>query len=225
VEATPTLAQAKITKTKRPASKPASGSQEVRIFVSYSHVDTATRDKLETHLAALKRDSVSTWYDGDLQAGDTLDTNIARALRRSHLFVALLSPEYIASHYCWKLEYLRAMNRRARGTLRVVAVVVRPCDWKATTAAGFKLLPTDGKPVSRWRSQDQALLDVTQGLRKVVQTIRKDPSFSKLPSASRPAKSAMGGPARSRASTKPTPSRTTKPAGTQRRQTRPRKPR
>jgi hypothetical protein len=66
------------------------------------------------------------------------------------------------------------MGRRARGTLRVVAVVVRPCDWKATTAAGFKLLPTDGKPVSRWRSQDQALLDVTQGIRKVVQAIRKE---------------------------------------------------
>ena len=146
----------------------------MRIFVSYSHVDSAIRDKLETHLAALKRDEVVTWYDGDMQAGDALDTEIARALRQSHLFVALLSPDYLASHYCWKLEYQRAMGRRARGTLRVAAVVVRPCDWKATTAAGFKLLPIDGKPVTRWRSQDQALLDVTQSIRKVVQAIRKE---------------------------------------------------
>jgi hypothetical protein len=133
-------------------------------------------DKLEVHLAALKRDGVVTWYDGDMQAGDALDTEIARALRQAHLFVALLSPDYLASHYCWKLEYQRAMGRRAKGTLRVSAVVVRPCDWKATTAAGFKLLPTDGKPVSRWRSQDQALLDVTQGIRRVVQAIRKEAS-------------------------------------------------
>jgi hypothetical protein len=99
---------------------------EVRIFVSYSHADVAAQAKLETHLAALKRDGVSTWFDGDMNAGDALDTNIARALRRTHLFVALLSPEYLASHYCWRIEYQRAMNRRARGTMRVVAVVVRP---------------------------------------------------------------------------------------------------
>ena len=175
-KATQILALAKATKTSRAVPKPTASGREVRIFVSYSHVDSAIRDKLEVHLAALKRDGVVTWYDGDMQAGDALDTEIARALRQSHLFVALLSPDYLASHYCWKLEYLRAMGRRARGTIRVAAVVVRPCDWKATTAVGFKLLPTDGKPVSRWRSQDQALLDVTQGIRKVVQAIRKESS-------------------------------------------------
>jgi hypothetical protein len=188
------LAPAKVTKTSRTIPKPTVSGREVRIFVSYSHVDSAVRDKLEVHLAALKRDGVVTWYDGDMQAGDALDTEIARALRQSHLFVALLSPDYLASHYCWKLEYQRAMGRRARGTLRVVAVVVRPCDWKATTAAGFKLLPTDGKPVSRWRSQDQALLDVTQGIRKVVQAIRKEASAQEaLVPRARAAK--VGGPA------------------------------
>ncbi len=183
------MAPAKVTKISRTIPKPTVSGREVRIFVSYSHVDSAVRDKLEVHLAALKRDGVVTWYDGDMQAGDALDTEIARALRQSHLFVALLSPDYLASHYCWKLEYQRAMGCRARGTLRVVAVVVRPCDWKATTAAGFKLLPTDGKPISRWRSQDQALLDVTQGIRKVVQAIRKEA----LAPRARAAK--VGGPA------------------------------
>jgi len=103
-----------------------------------------------------------------------LDTNIARALRRAHLFVALLSPEYLASHYCWRIEYQRAMNRRARGTMRVAAVVVRPCDWKATRAAGFKLLPKDGRAVTRWRSADDAFLNVVEGIRGVVKAIRKD---------------------------------------------------
>jgi hypothetical protein len=200
------LAPAKVTKISRTIPKPTVSGREVRIFVSYSHVDSAVRDKLEVHLAALKRDGVVTWYDGDMQAGDALDTEIARALRQSHLFVALLSPDYLASHYCWKLEYQRAMGRRARGTLRVVAVVVRPCDWKATTAAGFKLLPTDGKPISRWRSQDQALLDVTQGIRKVVQAIRKEA----LAPRARAAKvgSPAGAPARAKRGSAPARKRT-----------------
>lgn len=158
-------------------SKPSSQNTEkpeVRIFVSYSHVDAGARDKLQTHLAALMRDGVSTWYDGDMDAGDALNTGIARTLRRTHIFVALLSPDYIASHYCWNIEYRRAMNRRARGTMRVVAAVVRPCDWKATRAANFKLLPKDGRPVTRWRSADDAFLDIAEGIRGVVKTLRKE---------------------------------------------------
>ena len=83
------------TKSTARASKP-----EVRLFISYSHKDEAARDKLDIHLAQLKRDNVSTWFDGDLDAGEALDPNIARELRRAHVFVALFSPDYLASKYC-----------------------------------------------------------------------------------------------------------------------------
>ena len=146
----------------------------VCIFVSYSHRDADARARLETHLAPLKRDNVETWFDGDMNAGDRLDTAIAKALRSAHIFVGLLSPDYLASNYCWKIEYRRAMNRRARGSIRVVAVVVRPCDWKSTVASGFKLLPEDGREVTRWRSADDAYLNIVRGIRRVVASVRKD---------------------------------------------------
>ncbi|MFG7488797.1 toll/interleukin-1 receptor domain-containing protein [Methylorubrum rhodesianum] len=149
------------------------GKPEVRIFVSYSHVDAAARAKLETHLAPLIRDGVSTWFDGRMDPGDALDAGISRALRQAHILVALLSPEYISSRYC-QLEYNRAMTRRAKGLMRVVGVVVRPCGWKETTAAGFKLLPEDGRSVPEWRSADAAFLDVAQGLGKLVRTVRAE---------------------------------------------------
>lgn len=159
-----------------PASKP-----EVRLFVSYSHKDEAARDKLDTHLAQLKREDVSTWFDGDLSAGEALDPNISRQLRRAHVFVALFSPDYLASKYCWEIEYKRAMARRARGTIRVVAVLVRPCDWRNTRAANFKLLPKDGRPASDWRPTDKAYLDAANGIREVVKAVR-----SKLATVSTP---------------------------------------
>lgn len=155
----------------------------VNIFVSYSHKDTSSREKLETHLAALKREGVTTWFDGDLNAGDTLNTNIARELRQAQIFVALLSPDYLASNYCWNLEFDRAMSRRSRGLVHVIAVVVKPCDWKATRAARFKLLPTDGKPVTAWRPADKAYLDIAAGIRRVVEAVRRDASS---PASKRP---------------------------------------
>lgn len=178
----------------RPPTKPPTpGAKyekpEVRIFVSYSHRDGDARARLETHLAPLKRERVETWFDGGLDAGDKLDAGIARALRDAQVFVALLSPDYLASNYCWNIEYRRAMNRRARGTMRVVAVVLRPCDWKSTQAAGFKLLPEDGREVIRWRSADDAFLNVAQGIRRVVATVRKEMAAPppKRPARSKPA--------------------------------------
>jgi len=165
--------------------KATSEKPEVRVFVSYSHRDADARARLETHLAPLKRDGVTTWFDGDLNAGDKLDTEISRALRNAHVFVGLLSPDYLASNYCWKIEYRRAMNRRANGTMQVVAVVVRPCDWKSTSAAGFKLLPEDGREVTRWRSADDAYLNVAQGIRRVVSTNRKELASKAITSPTR----------------------------------------
>ena len=175
-------------KAKKPAND--SGETPVRIFVSYSHKDSGAQEQLEIHLAPLKRDGVSIWFDGDINAGDALDASISRELRQADIFVALLSPDYLHSRYCWDIEYKRAMNRRARGTMRVVAVVVRSCDWRSTRAARFKLLPEDGKPVTKWRSSDDAFLNVAEGLRGVVKAFRRQSAAPVTKSILQPGKMA-----------------------------------
>jgi hypothetical protein len=152
-----------------PKAKPTKPT--VRIFVSYSHANAAQQAKLQIHLAQLKRDEVETWFDGDMEAGDSLNAEISRKLREAHIFVALMSPEYIHSHWCQR-EYRRAMGRRARGAMRVVVVVLRHCDWKDTGASALKVLPRDGRMVSNWRTADEAFHDVTQGIRGAVRAVR-----------------------------------------------------
>ena len=178
------------TTAKRKVSAAATGTREVRIFLSYSHVDAAAQAKLQVHLAALKREGISVWSDNDMNAGAALDSNIARELGNSQIFIALLSPEYLASHYCWHIEYHRAMYRRAQGLMRVVAVVLRPCDWKRTRAARYKMLPRDGRPVTNWRTADDAYLDITAGIRDVVKAVRgeKAPAVAARAPAAKPGK-------------------------------------
>ncbi|WP_197976480.1 TIR domain-containing protein [Sphingomonas sp. CFBP 13720] len=147
---------------------------EIRIFVSYSHRDAAAQEKLQTHLAPWKRDDVTVWYDKNIEPGAQLDPAIARELRNAHIFVALFSPAYLDSNYCWKIEYKRAMNRRARNQLRVVGVVVKPCGWKQTRAAGFKLLPEDGREPERWSSYDAAYVNIAEGIGAVIKTVRRE---------------------------------------------------
>lgn len=154
---------------KKPVGKP-----EVRVFVSYSHHDAAAQQKLHTHLAPWRRDGVTVWYDENIEPGAALGTEIAREIRRAHIFVALFSPAYLDSNYCWNIEYRRAMGRRAKKLLRVVAVVVKPCGWKQTPAAGFKLLPRDGVPPERWSSHDAAYVDAARGIGEVIATVRRE---------------------------------------------------
>ncbi len=151
-----------------------SGKPDVRIFLSYSHHDAAAQAKLNTHLAPWRRDGVTVWYDENIEPGGRLNAEIARELRQAHIFVALFSPAYLESHYCWDIEYKRAMGRRARKLIRVIAVVVKPCGWKQTRAAGFKLLPKDGLPPERWSSSDAAYLDAAQGIGTVIKGVRRE---------------------------------------------------
>lgn len=99
---------------------------KVRIFVSYCHANSVQCANLRVHLAQLERDEVDAWYDGEMEAGDKLSTEIPRKLRAANVFVALMRPDYIASHWC-QLEYKRATVQRVKGSMRVVVVVVRPC--------------------------------------------------------------------------------------------------
>ena len=150
------------------------GKPDVRIFVSYSHHDAGARAKLNTHLAPWRRDGVTIWYDENIEPGATLGTEIARELRRAHIFVALFSPSYLDSNYCWDIEYNRAMARRARKLMHLVAVVVKPCGWKQTRAANFKLLPKDGIPPEGWSSSDAAYLNAAQGIGEVIKAVRRE---------------------------------------------------
>lgn len=166
-------------KRRRVADKPkrltgSAGKPDIRIFVSYSHHDAAAQAKLNTHLAPWQRDGVTVWYDENIEPGAELDTEIARELRRAHIFVALFSPAYLASHYCWNIEYKRAMGRRERKLTRVAAVVVKPCAWKQTRADGFKLLPKDGLPPERWSSSDAAFVNVAEGIGEVIKAVRRE---------------------------------------------------
>ncbi|RYC29623.1 toll/interleukin-1 receptor domain-containing protein [Lichenibacterium minor] len=141
----------------------------VRVFISYSHKDAAFRHKLEVHLAVLKRDGIiETFFDGDIDPGQGLNDSIKRELRDAEVFVALASPEYLHSSYCFVKEYQYALRRAARKTMHVVVAVIRPCGWKHTRMGHYKALPEDGKEVTTWGNRDSAFEDIVNGVRRVV---------------------------------------------------------
>lgn len=143
-----------------------------RLFISYSHADEALLLRLHKHLAQLQRDgSVEGWYDRDIRAGERFDAEIGRELAEADVFLACVSPDYIASNYCFEKELQTALEREARGELAIVPVVFEPCEWRETELRQFKAVPRDGKAVTEHTNQNVALLDVVTELRKLVSSV------------------------------------------------------
>jgi len=65
----------------------------------------------------------------------------------------------------------QALQRHQAGDVRIVPVIVEPCDWKASPLGQLKALPLDGKPVTAWPSRDEAFLDVVKELRRILEPI------------------------------------------------------
>ncbi|MCM2561364.1 toll/interleukin-1 receptor domain-containing protein [Lutimaribacter sp. EGI FJ00015] len=143
-----------------------------RVFISYSHADEGLRDELEVHLAMLKRQGlVDVWHDRRLLAGDHLDWTISKELDESDVILLLVSPNFLASDYCYKIEKGRALERHHEGTARLISVILRPCDWTNTDLAQFLVTPTDGKPLTQWPDRDEAFLDVTRQIRRAIEAL------------------------------------------------------
>jgi hypothetical protein len=136
------------------------------VFFSYSHKDEALRDQLETHLAMLKRQGViSTWHDRRLVAGDNVDVGIAKELDEADIILLLISPDFLASEYCYGVEVSRALERHKRGEARVIPVILRPSDWHTAPFGKLLASPTDGRPVTKWPDPDDAFLNIAQAIR------------------------------------------------------------
>lgn len=141
----------------------------INAFISYSHADEKVLDRLHKHLAVLQRDgNLSTWSDHKLLPGAKFGSEISAALENSGLFLALVSPDYLASNYCYEKEFEHALRMADAGKIRIVPIVIEPCDWQASPLGQFVALPKDGKPVSEWTNQNNAFLDIVTGLRRLL---------------------------------------------------------
>ena len=156
-----------------------------KLFFSYSHKDEGLRDELEIHLAMLKRQGViETWHDRRIIAGDPLDHEIDANLETADVILLLLSPDFLASNYCYDIEVKRAMERQRAGLVQVIPVILRPCDWQnGTPFSGLVAVPKDGKPVIKWPNLDDAFLDITKAVRRALEA-HKGPSLSRVPARS-----------------------------------------
>ena len=174
-----------------------------KLFFSYSHRDEQLRDQLEVQLAMLKRQGViETWHDRRITAGEDLDHAISGHVEEDDVILLLVSPDFLASDYCYDVEMTRALERGRTGEAVVIPVILRPCDWHHAPFGKLRASPTDGRPVTMWANHDEPMLEVARDVRAAVERLvagrggaaASPESAAAAPAASKPARPPAAGP-------------------------------
>lgn len=157
------------------------------LFFSYSHQDEALRNQLDVQLAMLKRQGViDTWHDRRIVAGENLNNAISHHVENDDIILLLVSPDFLASDYCYDVEMQRAMERHDAGEAVVIPVILRPCDWHGAPFGELMATPTDGKPVTMMPDRDAAFLEVTRAIRTATEKHIAQATRSPAPVATSP---------------------------------------
>ena len=141
-----------------------------KLVYSYSHKDTRYREAMERTLATLRTEGLMReWSDARILPGESISSKIRENLDEADIVVFLLSNHFLASDEC-----LKEWRSASENPLTVcVPIVLEPCPWKdLSDLADIKALPTDAKPVTKYRPQAQAWKVVHDGIRGVIQLVR-----------------------------------------------------
>src|SRR5258708_28318430 len=96
----------------------------IEIFFSYAHKDEKLREELEKQLSLLKwQGLVTSWHDRRIVAGQEWADEIDAQLNSARIILLLVSPDFIASDYCYGVEVKRAMERHEAGEALVIPII------------------------------------------------------------------------------------------------------
>jgi hypothetical protein len=141
----------------------------IEVFYSYSHKDEDLRDRLETHLSQLQRSGlIVSWHDRRIEPGDEWRNQIDAHVRSAQIVLLLISPDFLASDYCYDVEMKLALERHTNQQAIVIPIIVRPVDWSASPFAHLQALPPNGKAVTLWANRDQAFTETARAIRNIV---------------------------------------------------------
>lgn len=152
--------------------KPIDMSAPLKVMLSYAHEDEDLKDRLDVHLTSLKRSGrVETWSDRKISPGAEWDDSIKNELNDADIILLLVSVDFLASDYIWKIEITKAMERHRNNEVVVIPIFLRPCDWQDMPFAVLQGLPKDALPVTEFVDREAAFFQIAQEIRRVVEHI------------------------------------------------------
>jgi CheY-like chemotaxis protein len=119
------------------------------VFISYSRLDEAEKDKLVSHLEVLQGTGLfSLWSEDCIGVGKNWQMEMAQAIAETKVAVLLVSANFLNSQLVLRREIPELLRRHHAEELIVIPVIARACAWKAIDwLRELSVRPKNGVPV------------------------------------------------------------------------------
>ena len=149
-------------------------AKSVEVFYSYHSKDEKLRLQLEKHLSSLKHKKlINSWSFHMLRPGEERLKAINTHINTADIILLLVSPDFLASNYCYEIEVKRAIERFEAGQATVIPILLRPVNWSGTPFSDLVPLPAGGKSVIEWKIRDNAFSDISLGIQTAAENIQE----------------------------------------------------
>lgn len=155
----------------------------VEVFISCAigtEDDVLIEQFVEQLSSAEQENIISVWHRGKIAAGGELKERDLH-LEKAQIVIFLVSRKFLKSSDCY-LEVERAMDRRIRGNIHVIPVILRSCDWGAARFAGLQVLPKNKNAVaSSNHKKEQVLSEIAKSIREIAGELQNKNSADIFP--------------------------------------------
>lgn len=154
---------------------PESQSDEIQqpggfnLFISYSHKDEDFKNELMSHFKGMiDKGTIKAWEGRAILPGQDWDLEIKKKLEEATVILFLVSSAFMDSDYIKDVEIKHAIERYDKKEVKIVPVILRPCDFDSLPLNKHLAVPTGRKPISRWDDRDEAYLDVVNHIKRML---------------------------------------------------------
>jgi GTPase SAR1 family protein len=157
-----------------------------KVFVSYSHQNTAWLNKLRIHLSGLKHGGlIDDWTDQEILAGEKWDKKIKENMEQADVFICILSADFVASDYIWNTELKTIFEGMKNRKARAIFIYAEPFDLGSikgakisddlseTSILDFEIIPKDEnghlKAAALWQNENLALTTIVKKIREAIE--------------------------------------------------------
>jgi hypothetical protein len=143
--------------------------EKLKLFISYSHVDEKDIDAFIKHITPLKtKGLIETYYDRKILGGKNFQDKIDNKLEDADIICLFISANFLSSNACME-EKSNALELMKKKGISVVPIILSPCGWlDDSDIFSLLALPTDGKPISKFKDSDEAWNCVYKGLKDII---------------------------------------------------------
>ncbi len=146
-----------------------SKNSKMKLFISYSHEDEEYVEKFKKHISPLiQKYGIEEWSDRKIIPGKNWEKEIENNLSDADIILLFISSNFLASKSCQK-EKDYAYELKKRKNIAVIPIILSSCGWKGDDKlVKSQALPKDGQPISTFSNQDDAWMNVYDGLKRVI---------------------------------------------------------